>query len=104
MAGAAYRVHAKDHAKTASGLMKDIMAPALAFTLPGILGGATDYFLSYDTSYFFAFGLGTSIYAAVKLAKPLFSSFGGSGRESAKVAGLIAVGFLCLYVAALFHA
>ena len=69
MVGTASWVYAKDHAKTASGLIKDIIVLALAFTLPGILGGATDYFLSYDTSYFFAFGLGTSVYAAVRLAK-----------------------------------
>jgi len=56
------------------------------------------------TGYFFAFGLGTSIYAAVRLAKHLFWGTGTSNRESTKIGIAMIVGFLCLYSAALLHA
>jgi len=104
MIGAAYWIYAKDHAKNAAGYAKDILILTLVFVLPGVVGAATDYYLLYDTTYFFAFGLGTSIYAAVRLAKPLFWDTGGSNWESTKTAIAIILGFLCLYGAALLHA
>jgi len=103
MAGAAYWIYAKDHARGASGAIKDNLLIAAVFTIPGIIGGGTDYFLQYDDLYFFAFGLGTSIYAVVRLAKPLFWESGGDKHESLKVALLILFGFMCIYFAALFH-
>jgi hypothetical protein len=51
--------------------------------------------LLYDTTYFFAFGLGTSLYAVVRLAKPLFWEGGGSSWESTKIAIAMILGFLC---------
>lgn len=103
MVGAAYWVYAKDHAKSTWGIVRDILILTLVFTIPGIIGGATDYFLNYDTTYFFAFGLGTSIYAAIRLAKPLFWDENISNSESLKIALLVLFGFLCIYFAALFH-
>jgi heme A synthase len=104
MAGAAYLIYAKEHARRAAQLLRDILVLTLLFSVPGMIGGATDYFLSYDTTYFFAFGLGTSLYAAVRLAKPLFwQEEGITGNESIKIALLIFLGFLLIYLAALFH-
>jgi len=103
MIGAAYWVYAKGHAKNTTGYAKDILLLTLVFVLPGVVGAATDYFLLYDTTYFFAFGLGTSLYAAVRLAKPLFWDTGGPDLESTKIAIAMIVGFLCLYGAALLH-
>ena len=103
MIGAAYWVYARDHGKNASGYAKDVLLLALVFVLPGIIGAATDYYWLYDTTYFFAFGLGTSLYAAMRLAKPLFWDTGGSSWESTKIAIAIIIGFLCLYSAALLH-
>jgi hypothetical protein len=103
MIGAAYWVYAKDRAKNLASIAKDLSLLTLVFTLPGIVGGVTDYFLNYDTAYFFAFGLGTSIYAAVRLAKPLFWDSNTPNSESVRIALLIIFGFLCLYLAALFH-
>ena len=107
MVGAAYWIYARDHAKDAVGRLKDIVVLTLAFTLPGIVGGASAYYIiqafpNADYTYVFALGLGTSIYAAVRLARPLFQGTGSKG-ESLKVACLIVLGFTCLYTAALLH-
>ncbi len=104
MIGAAYWAYARDRAKSIGGLVRDILTLTLVFTLPGIVGGATDYFLNYDTTYLFAFGLGTSLYAPMRLTKPLFSGVGTSRSESIRFALLALLGFACLYVASLFHA
>lgn len=103
MIGATYWVYTGDRGKNPSRLAKDILILTAVFVLPGIVGAATNYFLLYDTTYIFAFGLGTSIYAAVRLVKPLFISGGAGGGESTRIALLILLGFLCLYLAALLH-
>jgi len=107
MVGAAYWVYAKDHARDMAGRLKDISVLTLAFTLPGIVGGATAFYLvqaypSADFTYIFALGLGTSIYAAVRLARPLFQGT-GSDSESMKTALALVLGFTCLYLAASLH-
>ena len=103
MVGVAYWIYAKEHAKSTTALAKDILLLALVFVTPGIIGAATDYSSLYDTTYFFAFGLGTSFYAAARLARPLFSESDGTPWESLKVGLAVIVGFLCLYSAALLH-
>ena len=107
MVGAAYWIYAKDHAKDLGGRARDLVILTIAFTLPGIIGGASSYYLiqaypSADFTYVFALGLGTSIYAALRLAKPLYQG-NGSTTESVKIAALIIIGFACLYTAALLH-
>lgn len=107
MVGAAYWVYAKDHAPDASGSLKDVLVLSLAFTLPGMIGGASAYYVvqvypSADFTYFFALGLGASLYAAVRLARPLFQA-SDSDSESIKIAVCILLGFTCLYLAAALH-
>jgi hypothetical protein len=104
MIGACYAVYAKGRAKRAVPYLKDVMLLTILFVVPSLIGAMTGYFVSYDASYFFALGTGTSIYAALRLAKPLFvNNTTASSAESAKVALLIILGFLCIYLAALFH-
>jgi hypothetical protein len=105
--GAAYWVYARNHADDLMGRVKDMAILTLAFTLPGIIGGASSYYLiqaypGIDFTYVFALGLGTSIYALLRLARPLYQGT-GSAKESVKVAIMIIVGFACLYTAALLH-
>ncbi len=107
MVGAAYWVYASDHARDANGRLKDLLVLTLAFTIPGIVGGASAYYIvqvypSADFTYVFALGLGASIYAAVRLARPLFQA-SDSGSESIKVGVCMVLGFTCLYLAALLH-
>ena len=101
--GAAYWIYAKDHARSPAALAKDILLLAFVFVAPGIVGAATDYSSAYATTYLFAFGLGTSLYAAVRLARPLFSDTDGSPWDSLKVGAAMILGFLSLYSAALLH-
>jgi hypothetical protein len=103
MVGAAYWLYSRNHSKSTGGLLKDMLILTVAFVLPGLVGAATNYYLSFDVTYVFALGLGTSIYAVVMLAKPLFSGAAGSRWESTKLACAIVLGFLCLYFAALLH-
>jgi len=107
MVGVAYWIYAKDHAKDLGGRVRDLAILTVAFTLPGIIGGASSYYFiqaypNADFTYVFALGLGTSIYAALRLAKPLYQG-NGSTAESVKVAALVILGFACLYTAALLH-
>ena len=102
MIGAAYWVYARGHARDAYGFVKDTLLLVLVFVIPGVVGAATDYSASYETTYFFALGLGTSTYALVRLSKPLFGE-SGSKWDAIKVALLVLFGFLSIYFAALFH-
>ncbi len=104
MIGAAYCVYAGDRVKKATWVIRDVLLLTFVFTLPGIIGGATNYFLNYDTSFLFALGLGTSLYAPLRLAKPLFSDEGASRSDSIRFATCVLLGFGLLYLAALFHA
>ena len=79
-----------------------------AFTLPGIVGGASVYYLiqtfpNLDLTYVFALALGTSVYAMLRLVRPLYVG-GGSRGVSLKVAAAVILGFACLYTAGLLHA
>jgi len=108
MVGAAYWIYAKDHAKGLNGRVKDLAVLTLAFTLPGIVGGASAYYIvqaypSADFTYVFALGLGTSLYAAFRLARGMFEGPSTSSTDSTKMALMVLLGFTCLYLAALLH-
>ena len=103
LVGAAYVAYAIGHGKGRSGFVKDLGVLSLVFILPGLIGAGTGYYLSYDTTYVFALGLGTSFYAPVMMAKVLFVRQEPSRWDSVKVATAIALGLLSLYFAALLH-
>ncbi|MDV3292799.1 MAG: hypothetical protein LYZ70_00840 [Nitrososphaerales archaeon] len=104
MIGVAYWIYARGRGKKIASLIQDALLLTFVFTLPGIIGSATDYFLNYDTTYLFAFGLGTSLYAPLRLAKPLYSEAGAPQSDSVWFAICALLGFASLYVAALLHA
>jgi hypothetical protein len=108
MVGAAYWIYAKDHAKTPTGRVLDLGFLTVVFALPGVLGSATAYFIvqaypAADFTYIYALGLGTSIYAAARLARAMFEGPKTSSTESVRVALMVLFGFTCLYLAALLH-
>lgn len=104
MIGACYCVYAKEHAKSVAGRLTDLLLLSTTFVIPSLIGAATGYYLTYDSSFFYALGTGTSVYALVRLAGPLFDNTQpASSKESIKVALLIALGLLVIYFAALFH-
>lgn len=103
MIGACYVAYS-GQGKRAAAWLRDILVLTVLFVVPSVIGAATGYYISYDATYFFALGTGTSIYAALKLARPLFQGpeFAAS-LDSVKVASWLVFGFICIYIAALFH-
>jgi zinc transporter ZupT len=104
MIGACYAVYSNGRLRDTNRYLADILLLTVLFVVPSLIGATTGYFVAYDATYFFALGTGTSIYAALRLARPLFANMGsGTPWESAKIALLLVFGFLCIYLAALFH-
>jgi len=104
MIGACYCAYAKEHGRSATRSLRDVLSLSLMFAITSLVGAASGYYLAYDTTYFYALGTGTSIYAAVRLAGPLFDNTQpSSSKESIKIALLIGLGLLVIYFAALFH-
>jgi hypothetical protein len=104
MIGACYAFYLGQEKRSTSRMIRDVLFLSVIFTIPSLLGAATGYFIVYDTTYFFALGTGTSIYAAFRLAGPLFAN---DRKVPAKDTILVAIawilGFMAIYVAALFH-
>ena len=104
MVGACYCVYAKEHAMGATGRLRDLLLLSITFVIPSLLGAATGFYLTYDSSFFYALGTGTSVYALIRLAGPLFDNTQPtSSKESIRIAILIALGLLAIYFAAIFH-
>jgi hypothetical protein len=105
MIGALYVAYAKGTAKSTVGSLRDLLVLTFLFAVPSLIGAATGYFINYDATYFFGLGTGTSIYAAFRLARQTFNPAKKTGRqESLMVSFALILGFILIYVAALFHA
>ena len=113
MAGACYCVYSNITGSRISGRLRDVFFLSVVFVLPSfvgapvgyfIMGPTTGFFAGFGTTYFFALGTGTSIYAALRLSRPLFRSEGlATSEDSIKIAVPIVLGFIATYFAALFH-
>jgi len=104
MVGAIYVAYSKGHEAGMSTRVKEVLILALLFVLPSLFGAATGYYISYDATYFFALGTGTSIYAALRLARQVLKAEGTpQNHEALKLSLALIVGFLLIYFAALFH-
>jgi len=104
MIGACYCAYAKEHGKSTTGRLRDLLLLTITFVIPSLIGAASGYYLTYNISYFYALGTGTSIYAAVRLFGPMFDNAkAASSKESITMAVLITLGLLTIYFAALFH-
>src|SRR5437660_11076797 len=113
MAGARYVVYSKRTGTSITSQLRDLLLLGIVFVLPSLVGAPVGYFImgpakgffaGFDTTYFFALGTGTSFYAALRLAKPLFSSGESvSSEDSISMLVPIVLGFIAIYFAALFH-
>jgi hypothetical protein len=80
----------------------------LLFGLTSVIGSAVGYFVSFDTVFFYAFGVTAAIYAAIRLAGPLVLGTRGVNAIIPSYLGgktflFIGIGFFLLYSAALLH-
>ncbi len=79
----------------------------LLFGGPSVLGTAIGYFVAFDTTYFYAFGVTSAIYAVIRLAEALSPKFQSGENPAMRLGGKVflalAIGFLLLYGAALLH-
>jgi hypothetical protein len=79
----------------------------LLFAGPSAVGAGLGYFISLDTSYFYAFGVTSALYAAIRLAAPLTTDFkvgvNAPSYLGPKVFAALGLGFFLLYTAALLH-
>ncbi len=104
MIGACYNIYFRAEKVSSRRFLRSVLLLTFVFAVTSLVGAAVGYFVSLDTTYFFALGTGTSIYAAFRLAGPLFTSSGNSSSKyPIKIAVSLVLGFLAIYVAALFH-
>jgi zinc transporter ZupT len=113
MAAACYCVYTNRTSSDVKSQLRDLLLLSLLFVLPSLIGSvvgycimgpATGFVAGFDTTYFFALGTGTSIYAALRLSRPLFRPEGSvTPEDSIKMAVPIVLGFIAIYFAALFH-
>jgi hypothetical protein len=104
MIGACYCAYAKTHGKGTTSRLSDLLLLSITFAIPSLIGAASGYYLAYNSSYFYALGTGTSIYAGIRITGPLFdNTHPTSPKESISIALLLAAGLLAIYFAALFH-
>jgi len=104
MIGACYAFYTKTQTRSAPRWIRDVFLFGIVFVLASLVGAAAGYFVKFETTYFFALGTGTSIYAAMRLLAPLFTP-GQTTRPnySVSVAVALLLGFIAIYFAALFH-
>jgi hypothetical protein len=85
----------------------------LLFGLTSVIGTVVGYYttayttFSFDTTYFYAFGVTAALYAAIRLAPPLDRKFKIGENAPVFIGGTVFVGiglgFFLLYFAALLH-
>ncbi len=79
----------------------------ILFGLTSVIGASLGYYISLDTTYFFAFGVTVAFYATLRLVEAMNPRFKiGDGAPiylGWKVFLVLAVGFLVFYTAALLH-
>ncbi len=79
----------------------------LFFGLTSVIGSSVGYYVSLDTTYFYAFGVTSAFYAAIRLSQATSDKF-AVGINAPAFLGpnkflALAIGFFLLYIAALFH-
>ena len=80
----------------------------LLFGLTSVIGSMVGYYVSLDTKIFYAFGVTSGFYAAIRLAGPLIANTKGTAGTlpsylGAKTFVFLGIGFFLLYFAALLH-
>lgn len=105
VAAVAYVAFADPRSRVTAEKLVDAVTLAAVFVIPAIVGAAFGYFSTFDHTYIFALGLGTSVYAVARVGKALYSRDGEAGRSlTVKMALAVVLGFSLIFTAALLHA
>jgi hypothetical protein len=104
--GAAYTVYVS-RGETSVRKGWHIPVLGLLFGLTSVIGASIGYYVSADTTYFYAFGVTSAMYAVLRLAPAAYPKF-ATGDKTALYLGpkiflALAIGFFLLYTAALLH-
>lgn len=79
----------------------------LLFGLTSVIGSSLGYYISLNTTYFYAFGVTAAFYAVIRLVEAMNSGFRIGENAPAYLGGKVflamTIGFFLLYTAALFH-
>lgn len=104
MIGACYSFYTKGIGRSSAKWIRDVFLMSVVFVMTSVVGAAAGYYISLDTTYFYALGTGTSIYAAIRLLGPLFGQTQDAKPSyTVMVAVSLLLGFISIYIAALFH-
>jgi hypothetical protein len=105
--GAAYTCYVSMSGGVVKTKWWDIPLLGILFGGPSVVGATLGYYVPVDTTYFFAFGVTSALYAALRLVEPTRAGF-KVGVDAPSYLGwkvflAMAVGFFLLYGAALLH-
>ena len=104
MIGACYAFYARGTGRSSARWIRDVFLMSIIFVFTSLVGAAAGYYISLDTTYFYALGTGTSIYAAIRLLGPMFTQTQvAKPNYTMAIVVSILLGFIAIYVAALFH-
>ena len=103
IAAACYVAITGTGSKSNSAKLVDALALSAVFVAPAVVGSIAGYYAPFDTTYVYALGLGTSVYALARVGRALYSPGGSQSWLSLKIAVAVALGFLLIFISALLH-
>jgi len=105
IAAACYVAFAGPATRGTRDKLADALLLSTVFVVLPVVGSVLGYYVTFDTTYTFAFGLGASVYVLARVGRALYASDANSQPWlSIKVAFALLVGFLLIFVSALLHA
>jgi len=102
--GVCWQVYTGGQTAGIGSRIRDAAVLMLAFTLPSVFAMGIGYYVAIDASYFYALGTGALMYALLKLAGPIFTTYRAKDTNGSLKTGVwLLAGLLCIYLAALLH-
>ena len=103
IAAAGYVAVSNPGTRRPSERLLDSVVLATIFVLPPVIGSITGYYVAFDITYIYALGLGASVYAFARAARPIYAPENAGSWVSVKTALFAALGFILIFIAAMLH-
>lgn len=103
VAAAAFVAITGTGSKRVSDRFVDALVLSVVFVVPAVIGSVAGFFVSFDITYIYALGLGTSVYTLARVGRALYSADGSGTALSLRMALAAVMGFLLIFMAALLH-